>query len=121
MSSRRGITLLDVTIALVIVSIGVSALLRVWLAITEEVGAGRRWTLMATAAASEVERLERSYRSAAPACALPPPGSSYTPEGVGLAWRTADSLGQLVIRLEVRAASSRRTLLDSVVALVPCR
>jgi hypothetical protein len=121
MSPRRGVALLDVAIALVILSIGVSALLRVWLGITEEVGAGRRWTLMATAAASELERLERSYRAGAPTCVPPAPGSAYTPEGVGLDWQTADSLGQLVVRLEVRAASGRRTLLDSLVARVACR
>jgi Tfp pilus assembly protein PilV len=121
MQRTRGITLLEVTIALVTLTLGFTALLRIWIAFADQVGAGRRWTLMAAAASSEMERLERSYRAAAPACVVPASGSGYTPDGVGLDWRTADSLGQLVVRLEVRAAAGRRTLLDSLTGVVSCR
>jgi hypothetical protein len=121
MSHRRGITLVEVTIALVTVGLGFTALLRIWIALSDQVGAGRRWTAMTAASARELERLERAYRALAPGCVLPASGSSYTPDGVGLAWATVDSAGQLLIRLEARAAAGRQTLVDSVISLVPCR
>ncbi len=121
MIRRRGITLLEVLIALVTLMIGFAALLRVWLPVTDAVGAGRRWTLMTAAAANQLARLEQAYRLGAPSCGLPPSGAGYTAEGVGLAWTTVDSAGQLAVLLEVRALQGRRTLVDTLVSLVPCR
>ena len=121
MSLRRGITLVEVTIALVTLGIGFTALLRIWLALTDQVGAGRRWTAMTAASGRELERLERSYRALAPTCAAPASGSSYTPDGIGLSWATTDSAGQLFIQLEARASIGRQILVDSVSSLVPCR
>jgi hypothetical protein len=121
MSGRRGITLLETLLALVTLTIGFTALLRVWISIADGVGIGRRWTLMTAAAENQLARLEEAYRVGAPICGLPPSGAGYTPDGVGLAWTTADSAGQLAVLLEVRAAHAGRTLVDTLVSLVPCR
>ena len=121
MIRRTGQSVLEVLFAVVTLTIGFTALLRIWIAETNAVGVGRRWTAMTAAAATELALLETSYRSAAPSCALPAPGTRYTPDGIGLTWTTADSSGQMVVQLEVRAAQARRTLVDTVASLVPCR
>jgi hypothetical protein len=118
---RRGFALLDVMIAIVVFTIGVSAVIHLFLGATEAVSQGRRWTAMAAAASREIARLERSYRSLAPGCQLPPPGTALTVDGVGLAWTAAgDSIGA-ILSLEVRAASARRILVDTVVSGLVCQ
>jgi Tfp pilus assembly protein PilV len=121
MTRRSGQSVLEVLLAVVTLTIGFTALLRFWIAEANAVGIGRRWTAMTAAAATELAELETSYRAAAPSCALPAPGTRYTPDGIGLTWTTADSAGQLVVRLEVRAILARRTLADTVESLIPCR
>jgi Tfp pilus assembly protein PilV len=121
MVRRSGQSVLEVLLAVVTLTIGFTALLRVWVAETDAVGVGHRWTAMTAAAASELAELEAAYRAAAPACALPASGSNYTPDGVGLTWSTVDSAGQLAIVLEVRGAGARKILIDTVTTLVPCR
>ena len=121
MATRRGITLLEVTIAIVTLSIGFTALIRIWMGLIALVGSGRRWTLMTAAASAELERLERLYRSGAPTCTVPPSGFTYTPDGVGLTWTTVDSAGQLGVEIEVRAREGRAVMVDTVATVVPCR
>src|SRR4051812_35366788 len=121
MIRRSGQSVLEVLLAVVTLTIGFTSLLRIWTAETDAVGVGRRWTAMTAAAATELALLETAYRAAAPACVRPASGSNYTPDGVGLTWATIDSAGQLAIVLEVRGAGARRTLIDTVTTLVPCR
>ena len=121
MIRRSGQSILEVLLAVVTLTIGFTALLRIWTAETSAVGIGRRWTAMTAAAATELAVLETSYRSAAPSCTLPPPGTRYTPDGIGLTWSTADSAGQMAVQLEVRAAQARRPLIDTISTLIPCR
>jgi prepilin-type N-terminal cleavage/methylation domain-containing protein len=121
MARSRGFSLVEVMVAIVTLSIALMALLKLWLFVAQSVGTGRRWTAMAAAAATEIARLEASYRALAPSCAVPPSGSRYTPDGVGLTWVTSNAAGQLAVVLEVRAAVSRRVLLDSIRTRAPCR
>jgi Tfp pilus assembly protein PilV len=118
---RRGFVLLDIMIAIIVFAIGVSAVVRLFLGATEAVSQGRRWTAMAAAASREIVRLERAYRSLAPGCQVPAPGTAFTIDGVGLTWTAAgDSVGA-TLSLEVRAASARRILVDTVVSGLVCQ
>lgn len=117
----RGFALLDVMIAVVVFVIGATAVIRLFLGATEAVGQGRRWTAMAVAASREIVRLERVYRSPAPGCLVPPPGSALTVDGVGLTWTTTGDSISANVTLEVRAASARQVLVDTIVAGLLCR
>lgn len=119
--SVSGFSLFDVMVALVLLSLGISAVVQVFLASTTAVGVGRRWTAMAVAANRELGRLERNYRASAPGCLVPAPGTTLGLDGVTVSWTAVgDSVGATVT-LEARAASARRSLVDTVVAGLLCR
>lgn len=120
-TTKRGFTLFEVLIALVVLSLGAGAVFRVILASTAAVDTGRRWTAMAIAAASELARLERVYRNGAPRCAPPPAGSLLGPDGVGLSWTVAGDSVVATITMEARATSARRPLADTIVTGVVCQ
>jgi len=121
MRRARGFTLPEVMLALVVLTIGFAAALRVWLGLTDAVATGRRWSAMSAAAGAEVARLERDYLAAAPACVPPAAGSRFAPGGIGLSWTVAPDSASVGITLEVRAALARRALVDTVVTAVACR
>ncbi|MGE0442168.1 MAG: prepilin-type N-terminal cleavage/methylation domain-containing protein [Gemmatimonadales bacterium] len=119
--SLRGFTLLEVLAALVMLALLGSLVVRLTMANSRAVAAGRRWTAMATAADREAAALALRYRSTAPACLPPPAGSAYTAEGVGLAWRVAGDSARIELTVEARALSAGRPLVDSVRTAVTCR
>ncbi|MFN0178433.1 MAG: prepilin-type N-terminal cleavage/methylation domain-containing protein [Gemmatimonadales bacterium] len=116
-----GFTLIEVLLAVVTFAIGVTALLKLVAQTAEVTGMSRRWLAMVAAVESQTAQLERAYREAAPACALPAAGVATTVEGIGLAWIvTGDTVGA-TITIEARAALARRTMVDTVVTAVTCR
>jgi Tfp pilus assembly protein PilE len=117
----RGFALLDLLIAVVLLLIGTTAVTQLFLGATEAVSQGRRWTAMAVATSREVARLERGYRTLAPGCLVPPAGTSLSTDGVGLRWTAAGDSIAAIVTIEVRAASARRVLVDTVVAGFFCR
>lgn len=116
-----GFTLLNVMIALVVFALGASAAIHLFATSTEAVSLGRRWTSMAAAASRELVRLERTYRALAPGCLPPPSGTALSADGVGLTWTASGDSTGVTVAMEVRAASSRRALVDTVVAGFLCQ
>ena len=120
-TNRSGFTLLEVLMALVVLTLGLSLLARVTIATSRAAALGRRWTVMAAAADQELIRLEREYRLGAPICVPPPSASRTTPEGVGLDWVVRPTGSHLEVILEVRGLAAGRALIDTIVAGFPCR
>ena len=116
-----GFALLDVMIAVVAFMIGATAVIRLFLGATEAVSQGRRWTAMSVAASRELARLEQGYRALAPRCVVPPAGSAASIDGVGLAWTAAGDSVSATVTMEVRAASARKVMIDTVVSGIICR
>ena len=116
-----GFALLDVMVAVVVFVIGATAVIRLFLGATEAVSQGRRWTAMSVAAGRELVRLEQGYRALAPGCMVPPSGSALSVDGVGLTWAAVGDSISATVTIEVRAASARRVLVDTIVTGLLCR
>lgn len=116
----RGFSLIEVLVATVLLAMAVAGFSRAVVTGTGAVAAGRRWTSMAAAADSEVGRLSRDYRAAAPLCLVPPPGSRVTPDGVGVDWTAVGDSARLAVTVETRALAAGRSLIDSVEAVIRC-
>lgn len=117
----RGFSLIEVLVATVLLAMAVAGFARAVVVGTGAVSIGRRWTAMAVAADSEVGRLARDYRAGTPLCAVPPPGSRVTPDGVGIDWAAIGDSVRMLIAVEARARAAGRVLLDSIETVIRCR
>jgi prepilin-type N-terminal cleavage/methylation domain-containing protein len=108
----RGFTLLEVLIALNIITIGLLGLLGTLGPMTKLAGQGRARGRAALMMASRADLLRTEVKMGAPACVIPSGGSSLHPDGVFESWR-ARSVGAS-IELEILAGR------DTLVTRVPC-
>jgi prepilin-type N-terminal cleavage/methylation domain-containing protein len=121
MPDRRGFTLLEVMIALVVLLLATEIVVKAALETSRAVSLGRRWQAMASAAQSELVRLEQDYRRGRPGCVPPPSGARYTPAGVGLDWAISGDSTTVAVTLEARAAAAGRPLIDTISTTLSCR
>lgn len=121
MSRQKGFSLFELMVAIVMIGISLTALIRAVGHSAEVSGRARRWVQMTAAVTSQLARLERGYRLAAPSCVLPAAGASTTFDGIGLTWALGGDSVSATITIEARAAVARRTLVDTVITAVGCQ
>lgn len=103
-ADRRGFTIIEVMVAIVVLTVGILAMLVTSAGITRMIGQGRRITRAALVAESRLEKLRQQARATTPQC-------------TALAGGTATQPGNIVETWTVTANGSARTL--SVVVVYP--
>jgi prepilin-type N-terminal cleavage/methylation domain-containing protein len=117
---RSGFTLLEVLIALLLVTVGLLGLAGTLGPIAALAGLGRAHDRVALALASRADSLRALVRAAAPACTAPPGGTLQHSDGVLERWSTTDLGGVVEVRIEAVVPALRRDLPDTLVTRMPC-
>ena len=117
---RFGFTLLEVMIALLLVTVGLLGLVGTLGPIAALAGRSRVHDRVALALASRADSLRAMVRAAAPACTAPPGGTRQHSDGVLERWTTAD-LGRIIeVRIEAGMPAMRGNRPDTLVTRVSC-
>ncbi len=122
--SRRGFTLVEVMVALVLLTLGVMALVGSSAMVSRMIGNGRGSTIAVQVATARLERLRRIAGSTAPRCSSPQfVTDSATTAGVSERWIVAPATGAgLSRRVSVILAyrDPRGPVRDTVHTIVLC-
>lgn len=119
MASRStGFTLLEVMVALLIITIGVLGLAGTLGPITALAGEGRARGRAALALESRLNRLRAELLRSAPACVAPAAGSQRNPDGIVESWSAAPRAG--LIEIEIVAVAPKSRMADSLVTRLSC-
>jgi prepilin-type N-terminal cleavage/methylation domain-containing protein len=118
-AARSGFTLVEVLIALLLVTAGLLGLAGTLGPIAALAGAGRAHDRVALALASRADSLRALLRAGAPACTAPPAGTLQHSDGVLERWSAADLGGVIEVRIEA-GVPARRGLLDTLITRFPC-
>lgn len=93
-SSRRGFTLLEVMVAVVLLTVGVLALVSSSAMVSRMIGKGRGATVAVQVGAARLERLRRIAGTSTPRCSSPDfTGDSAVTDGVLERWRVDPPAG----------------------------
>ncbi len=117
---RFGFTLLEVLIALLVVTVGLLGLAGTLGPIAALAGEGRAHDRVALALASRADSLRALLRAGAPTCTAPPGGTRQHADGVLERWSTADLGGVIEVRIEAGVPALRRNRPDTLVTRLPC-
>jgi prepilin-type N-terminal cleavage/methylation domain-containing protein len=117
---RSGFTLLEVMMALLLVTVGLLGLVGTLGPITALAGEGRAHARVALALASRADSLRALLRAGAPSCTAPPAGMLQHSDGVLERWSTADLGGVIEVQIEASVPALRRGLPDTLVTRLPC-
>ena len=120
MRSASGFSLLEVLIALVVISVGLLGFAGTLGPAATLAGQGKHQTRMALIAESRIHRFRIALGAAGSGCVLPPNGTERHGSGVREAWTAvrADSVVELSIVLDL--PGSRSGAPDTVVTRMPC-
>lgn len=115
----RGFTLLEVLLALLVVSLGVTGLLATLGPLTALAADGRARGRVAVVLESRLDRMRLELTGAAPACL--PPGSGTLRHGDGIVeWWSAASRGGGIEVVVAAQRPGRGHLPDTLRSLLPC-
>jgi prepilin-type N-terminal cleavage/methylation domain-containing protein len=119
MRSASGFSLLEVLIALIVISVGLLGFAGTLGPAATLAGRGKQQTRMALIAESRIHRFRVALGSAGSGCALPANGAEQHGSGVRETWSAVrtDSIVELRIVLE---APSRFGAADTVATRMPC-
>ncbi len=93
-TSRRGFTMVEVMVALVLLTVGVMALVGSSAMVSRMIGRGRESTIAVQVATARLERLRRVAASTTPRCVSPQfTSDSATTAGVSERWIVAPPAG----------------------------
>jgi prepilin-type N-terminal cleavage/methylation domain-containing protein len=115
----RGFTLLEVLLALLVITLGLLGLAGTLGPIAALAGEGRLRARSAVVLESRVDRLRAELLGAAPACAPPGAGMQLHEDGVIERWSASASPGIIELRVEA-ARPGKRPSTDTVVTRLPC-
>ncbi len=121
-SSRYGLTVAEVLVAVVVLTVGVLALVGSSAQMSRMIGRGRHATVAGMRSAGRLERLRVVARSTSPACtSLEWRSDSATEARVSQNWEILDVAGVARrLRLIVRSRSPLGLATDTIVTAVPC-
>ena len=115
-----GFTVVEVLVAVVVISIGLLALAGSSAAAARMLAGGRQATLAAEAAERRLEELRRQAHAAAPACPAPASGSVSGSDGIDERWAVLAGSGTAVLRVIVTRHTSRGDVTDTLATAVAC-
>jgi prepilin-type N-terminal cleavage/methylation domain-containing protein len=113
---EKGISLVEVLVALIILSIGLLGLVGAGATVNRMIGAGRWNTVTMTYAQRRMDLLRAAARDSA-ACAMLTGGSAPLPGGLSERWRV--SPGMRLVGIEVIVAG-RGARVDTLSTVIPC-
>lgn len=121
-ASRRGFTVAESLVAIVVLTVGVLALVGSSAQTVRMIGQGRHATLAAMAAAGRIERLRHLAGSTRPSCTSPEWRSdSAGGGGVSERWEILDPSGVgRRLRLVVRSRTASGIATDTILTAVLC-
>jgi Tfp pilus assembly protein PilV len=116
---EAGLTLVEVLVAIVVLTVGLLALVGSWAHIARAIGAGRHATVAAQAAASRLAELHRIAQSSPSCGAVEWRSGADSSHGTALSWRILDVSGparrvELVVRWRKVSGWSADTILTAV-------
>ena len=118
--TRRGFTLLEVLLALLVLTAGLLGFAGTLGPISALAGQGRVHSRAAVVLASRVSRLRTELQAGAPGCVLPAAGSLVHPSGVDEWWQSSLSGNIVELRIVARFRLPRRTPAETLIARLPC-
>jgi prepilin-type N-terminal cleavage/methylation domain-containing protein len=120
MRRRTGFTLLEVLLALLVITVGLLGLAGTLGPVAALAGQGRIRGRIALLVASRLDQIRAALIAGAPACAVPAEGVVRHADGLVESWTAGSGSG--VIEVEVRAGlpAGRRALTDTVRTRMPC-
>jgi type II secretory pathway pseudopilin PulG len=118
-SRSTGFTLLEVVVALFLLTMGLLALAGTLGPTAALAGRGRFKGRVALSLESRLDRLRAQLLAGAPACTPPASGSRRNPDGVVESWRTTLQAGLVEIQV-VAQAPGRGSKPDTLVSRLPC-
>lgn len=118
--TRRGFTLLEVLLALLVLTTGLLGFAGTLGPISALAGQGRIHSRAAVVLASRVSRLRTELQAGAPGCVLPAAGSLVHPSGVDESWQSSLSVNIVEFRIVARFRLPRRTPAETLIARLPC-
>jgi len=119
-TASPGFTLLEVLIALLLVTVGVLGLAGTLGPIATMAGEGRMHDRVALALASRADSLRATLRAGAPACVTPAAGVQRHADGLLERWSALDLGGVIEVRIEAVVPALRHTASDTLVTRLPC-
>ena len=118
-SDTRGFTLIEVLIAVVILSVGVLGMVGTAGLVSRMIGQGKRNTQAAMVAMQRMETIRETALSTNPRCTALAGGTATT-NGVNEIWTVAGAGRSRRIQLIIRYASNRGSVTDTVRTVVSC-
>lgn len=118
--ARAGFTLLEVLVAILIVTMGLLGLAGTLGPVASLAGEGKARGRAALQLTSRLNRLRSELRTSAPDCVAPLSGSELQGAGIRETW-TASLDGRLVdVQITVSVPRSRGEIADTLVTRIPC-
>lgn len=118
--SSAGFTLLEVLLALLVLSTGLLGFAGTLGPVSALAGQGRIHSRVAVVLASRASRLRTELQAGAPGCVLPAPGSAVHPSGLDESWASSLSANVVELRIVARFPLPRRLAAETLIARFPC-
>lgn len=121
MKSREGFTIVEVVVAIVILTTGLLAVAAGSGSVFRMLGSGRRSSLSASVAQARLESLRRDANRTTPRCTALAAGTASQPGGISERWLIAGAgTTTRTITEIVTAPTNRGTTTDTIFAIVEC-
>lgn len=120
--SQRGFTIIEVMIAMVLLTVGVMALASGSAQVSRMIGRGRTDTMVADVLTSRADQLRRIAASTTPPCNALANGNAVPVAGITESWTVLGAAGAMSrdVQLIVSYRSARRTHTDTTVITLYC-
>ena len=118
--ASAGFTLLEVLIALLVLTAGLLGFAGTLGPVSALTGQGRIHSRAAMVMGSRVSRLRSELQAGAPGCVLPAAGSAMHPPGLDESWASSLSANIVQLQIVVRFRLPRRTAAETLDARFPC-
>lgn len=118
--NASGFTLVEVLVAVIILSVGILALASGSGSVFRMLGAGKRATQAAAIASQRLEALRRQANATNPRCSAIVGGSATRPGNVTETWTVTGTGTSRTVQVWVRYPTSRGTTADTLFTTLPC-
>jgi prepilin-type N-terminal cleavage/methylation domain-containing protein len=115
-----GFTVVEVLVAVMVISVGLLALAGSSAAVARMLASGRQTTLAVAAGERRLEELRSQARAAAPACPAPGSGTATGSDGIDERWDVVGGSGTALLRVIVSRHTSHGQVTDTLATAVAC-